>query len=152
VDSEGPEGKTVHLFESGAILLYLAEKTGKLIPADPMGRLSTWQWLFWQVGGVGPMFGQAGHFVHYAKEKIPYAIERYTSEVNRLLKVLEQQLAKQGPYLVGETYSIADIAVAPWVDGLSFYGLAELLEPHEHIRRWLETFKARPAVQKGWNV
>jgi len=112
VDPDGPGGKPLTLFESGAILIYLAEKTGKLIPADPAARLTCLQWLMFQMGGVGPMFGQYNHFTAYAPEKLPYAIERYSKEVKRLHRVLEKRLA-ESPYLVGPEYSIADIATFP---------------------------------------
>lgn len=152
VDTDGPGGKPLAVFESGAILVYLAEKAGRLLPTDPIKRMDTLQWLFWQVGGVGPMFGQAGHFFHFAPEKIPYAIDRYVAETNRLLGVLEKQLGKRGPHLIGEEYTIADIAVAPWVEALHFYGLGGLIEPFPRVRSWLDAFKARPGVQRGWNV
>ncbi len=114
VDPDGPGGRPLSLFESGAILIYLAEKAGRLIPADPAARYVCLQWLMFQMGGVGPMFGQYNHFAAYAPEKLPYAIERYTNEVARLHRVLEKRL-EQSPYLAGEEYSIADIATFPWL-------------------------------------
>jgi len=116
VDPEGP-GKPLKLFESGAILIYLAEKTGgKLIPKDPIGRYKCLEWMMFQMGGVGPMFGQWNHFAAYAVEKIPYAIERYTNEVKRLHRVLEHRLA-EARYLAGDEYSLADIITFPWIRG-----------------------------------
>src|SRR5579863_752992 len=116
IDHDGPGGKPLSLFESGAILIYLAEKTGKLMPSEPHGRYEVIQWLMFQMGGVGPMFGQRGHFLRAAPEKIPYAIERYTNEARRLLNVIENRLAAAA-YLAGD-YSIADIATYPWVVGV----------------------------------
>ena len=138
-------GKPVSLFESGAILLYLAEKTGKFIPSDLRGRSEVLQWLFWQMGGLGPMSGQAGHFAIYAPEKIPYGIERYTKEVNRLYGVMDRRLADR-PYLAGDDYSIADIASYPWVVPYERY--SQKLEDFPNLKRWFEAIKARPAVQK----
>lgn len=137
-------GKPVSLFESGAILLYLAEKTGKFIPDDMRGRAQVLQWLFWQMGGLGPMSGQAGHFLIYAPEKIAYGIERYTKEVNRLYGVMNRCLADR-PYLAGD-YSIADIASYPWVVPYERY--QQTLEDFPHLKRWFEAIRARPAVQK----
>jgi glutathione S-transferase len=121
------------VFESGAILIYLAEKAGKLLPADARGRSRVIQWLMFQMGGIGPMMGQANVFFRYAPEKIPYAIERYQREARRLFEVMERQL-KKNLYIAGEEYSIADIALWSWVPGL---------------KRWLDLVGARPAVQKG---
>eukprot|EP01111_Echinosteliopsis_oligospora_P013502 TRINITY_DN484_c0_g1_i1.p1 TRINITY_DN484_c0_g1~~TRINITY_DN484_c0_g1_i1.p1 ORF type:complete len:255 (-),score=43.71 TRINITY_DN484_c0_g1_i1:54-704(-) len=153
-DPNGPNGQSLNVFESGAILLYLAEKTGKLIPTDPIKRSQCIQWLFFQMGGVGPMFGQFGHFHKYAPEKIPYAIERYTKEARRLLGVLNKQLeGKQ--YLIGDEYTIADIATFPWVrcldtgyKGWEVIGVAEFT----NVTAWLERCSAKPASQKGFNV
>src|SRR5436190_1168880 len=113
VDPDGPDGEPISLFESGAILVYLGEKTGQFLPREPRGRYDVLQWLMFQMGGIGPMFGQAGHFRRYAPEKIPYAIERYTNESKRLLRVLDGRLADR-PFVAGE-YSIADMAIFPWV-------------------------------------
>jgi GSH-dependent disulfide-bond oxidoreductase len=137
-------GKPVSLFESGAILLYLAEKTGLFIPQDLRGRAEVLQWLFWQVGGLGPMSGQNGHFSFYAPEKIPYAIERYVKETNRLYGVMDGRLADR-PYLAGD-YSIADMASYPWVVPYQRYG--QSLEDFPNLKRWFEAIKARPAVAK----
>jgi GST-like protein len=137
-------GKPISLFESGAILLYLAEKTGLFIPQDLRGRADVLQWLFWQVGGLGPMSGQNGHFSFYAPEKIPYAIERYVKETNRLYGVMDGRLADR-PFLAGD-YSIADMASYPWVVPYARYG--QSLEDFPNLKRWFEAIKARPAVAK----
>jgi len=114
VDHDGPDGADFVLWESGAILLYLAQKTGRFLPADPARRAVCWQWLMFQVSGIGPMFGQAAHFVYYAKDKHPYAIERYSREVSRLMRVLDQRLAAE-PWVAGDQYTIADMAMLPYV-------------------------------------
>jgi GST-like protein len=155
VDLDGPGGKPLALMESGAILIYLAEKTGRLIPSDPARRYQCLQWLFFQVGHIGPMFGQFGHFFKYAKDKCkdPYPVERYTNEAKRLLGVLDRQLSDR-EYLV-EEYSIADIATFPWVDGLgTAYGAGEVLAlaEHPHVEAWLARCKARPAFERGKDV
>jgi GST-like protein len=154
VDPDGPGGKELALFESGAILLYLAEKTGKLLPADPAAKWETVSWLMFQMGGVGPMFGQFGHFSKYAPEKVPYAIERYTKEVKRLLSVLETRLTGK-QFIMGDDYTIADIAIFPWVNGLSaFYkgdealGLADF----KNVNDWLTRCMDRPASKTGMKV
>jgi len=149
VDPDGPDGQRVTLFESGAILIYLAEKTGKLLPTDPVARYTALQWLMWQMGGVGPMFGQWNHFASYAPEKIPYAIERYTNEVKRLYRVLDKRLS-QAEYLAGADYSIADIATFPWTRGFERRGVDGAEIPH--VKRWLDAIEARPAVQRGLAV
>jgi GSH-dependent disulfide-bond oxidoreductase len=146
VDPEGPGGKPFKLFESGAILIYLAEKAGKLIPKDPGTRYICFEWLMFQMGGVGPMFGQWNHFAAYAVEKLPYAIERYTNEVKRLHRVLEHRL-KEAPYLAGEEYSIADIATFPWVRNPDRRGIN--LADYPAVKRWHDAIAARPAVQRG---
>lgn len=156
VDYDGPNGKRINIMESGAILLYLAEKTGQFLPTDPMLKQQTVQWLFFQVAGIGPMFGQFGHFYKYAKEKCtaPYPLERYTTETLRLLAVLDKQLEGQD-YLIGDQYTIADIATFPWVKCLDvFYGAQEQLKLSEYINvtNWLERCLQRPAVQKGMNI
>ena len=156
VDEDGPDGKPITLFESGAILFYLAEKTGKFMPKDDVGRYKTMQWLMFQMGGIGPMFGQFGHFFKYAKDKCtdPYPKERYTNETRRLLGVLEKELS-QRPYIVGEEYTIADMAIFPWVVCLSkFYQAEEHLQLHEFPKTmaWVESCMARPAVQRGMDV
>ncbi len=148
VDSDGPGGKPIAIFESGAILLYLGEKTGKLLPADTRAKYDVIQWLMFQMAGVGPMFGQRGHFLRAAPEKIPYAIERYTNESRRLLNVIDKQL-KDRPYLAGE-YSIADIATFPWVVGTRRE--PEQLESRPNFKRWLDAISERPAVKRGLAV
>lgn len=137
------------VFESGAILIYLAEKTGRLLPADAKGRSRVMQWLMFQMGGVGPMMGQANVFFRYAPEKIPYAIDRYQREVRRLFEVLERQLT-DNEYIAGAHYSIADIALFPWVAGHEWSGVA--IEGLGALGRWLDLVGTRPAVVKGRNV
>ena len=134
VDPEGPGGKPLKLFESGAILIYLAEKAGgKLIPKDPATRYICLEWLMFQMGGVGPMFGQWNHFAAYAVEKLPYAIERYTNEVARLHRVMEHRL-QEAPYLAGDEYTIADIATFPWVRNPDRRGID--LADYPSVKRW----------------
>ena len=145
VDSDGPNGRFT-LFESGAILIYLAEKTGKLMPTDAAARYVCLQWLMFQMGGVGPMFGQYNHFASYAPEKLPYAIERYTNEVARLHRVLEARLS-QSKYLAGEAYSIADIATFPWIRNPDRRGID--LADYPAVKRWHDLIAARPAVERG---
>ena len=137
------------VFESGAILIYLAEKTGKLLPAEPKARSRVMQWLMFQMGGVGPMMGQANVFFRYAPEKIPYAIERYQRESRRLFEVLERQL-KDHPYIANDEYSIADIALWCWVAGHEWSGVS--IDGLPGVKRWLDLVGARPAVQKGRGV
>ncbi|HEY4637653.1 MAG TPA: glutathione binding-like protein, partial [Burkholderiales bacterium] len=148
VDSEGPDGKPLPLFESGAILIYLAEKTGKFMPRDPRTRLICLQWLMFQMGGVGPMFGQAHHFLRSAKEQVPYGIKRYTDETRRLYGVLQKRLS-DAEYLADE-YSIADIATFPWVARFEWHKVD--LADFPAVKRWFDTINARPAVQKGMAV
>ncbi len=136
------------VFESGAILIYLAEKTGKLLPTDQKHRFLVLEWLMFQMGSVGPMFGQLNHFKRYAPETIPYAINRYEKETLRLYGVLDGQLA-QNDYVCGD-YSIADIAIFPWVASYEFQGLT--LDNHSHLKRWFATMQSRPAVAKGMNI
>ncbi|RUT06154.1 thiol:disulfide oxidoreductase [Dulcicalothrix desertica PCC 7102] len=138
----------ITVFESGAILMYLAEKTGKLLPSDQKGKYQVIEWLMFQMGSVGPMFGQLNHFKKYAPEKIPYAIERYEKETIRLYGVLDKQLSNN-EYICGE-YSIADIATYPWVAIYEMQGLT--LNNHLHLKRWVETLQQRPAVQKGMSI
>ncbi|PRP77597.1 hypothetical protein PROFUN_00458 [Planoprotostelium fungivorum] len=150
-DPNGPNGKSLDLFESGAILLYLAEKTGKLIPTDPYKRAKTIQWLFWQMGGLGPMFGQFGHFHKYAKEKIPYAIDRYRNEARRLLGVLDKQLS-ENEYVAGDEYTIADISIFPWVNCIDFgYKAWDVIgvDEFKNVTAWLKKCNDRPATKKG---
>lgn len=139
-------GMTV--FESGAILIYLAEKTGKLLPTDTKQKFQVLEWLMLQMGSIGPMFGQLNHFKRFAPEKIPYAIERYEKETLRLYSVLDKQL-EANEYLCGE-YSIADIATFPWVAAYPYQGLT--LDNHPKLKRWFETLQARSAVEKGMKV
>lgn len=139
-------GGPLSMFESGAILLYLAEKTGHYIATDLRGRAETLQWLFWQVAGLGPMAGQNHHFLQYAPEKIPYAMERYVKETSRLYQVMENRLADRG-FLAGE-YSIADMAAYPWVVG--WKGQEQDLERFSNLKRWFATIRARPAVVRAY--
>jgi GST-like protein len=141
-------GEPLSIFESGAILTYLAEKTGRLLPADPRGRFEVMQWLFWQVGGLGPMAGQNHHFVQYAPEKIPYAIERYVRETARLYRVMNTRLSDR-PYLAGD-YSIADIASYPWV--VPHEKQRQNLDDFPNLKRWFATMAARPAVERAYAV
>jgi len=156
LDPNGPGGKPLALFESGAILLYLAEKTGKLLPADPAARYETVQWLMWQMGGVGPMFGQLGFFHFFAgkdyDDKRPR--DRYVAESKRLLGVLDQRLATRS-WIMGGEYTIADIAIFPWVRNLvERYGAGDLVgyADFTHVARALAAFVARPAVQRGLTI
>ncbi len=139
-------GPPISLFESGAILLYLAEKSGQFLPTSLRGRKAVLEWLFWQMGGLGPMAGQNHHFSLYAPEKIPYAIDRYVKETNRLYAVLDKQLSAQ-PYAAGE-YSIADMAIYPWI--VPYERQGQKLEDFPNIRRWFEAVRARPAVGKAY--
>ena len=149
VDPEGPDGKPISMFESGAILIYLAEKTGRFMPKDPRGRYVTLQWLMFQMGGIGPMLGQAHHFRMYAPEKLEYAINRYTNEANRLYGVLDRRLA-EAPYLAGNNYTIADIATFPWLRSHENQGVD--LNAYLNVKRWFDGVAARPAVQRGVEV
>jgi GSH-dependent disulfide-bond oxidoreductase len=148
VDPDGPGGKPISIFESGAILQYLGRKTGKFYPASERARVEVDQWLFWQVGNLGPMAGQAHHFRLYAPEKLPYAIERYTNECNRLYGVMNKQLADR-EFLAGK-YSIADIASVGWASRWQRQG--QDIEQFPHFKRWLETMLARPAVDRGMHL
>ena len=149
VDSDGPEGKPLALFESGAILFYLAEKTGRFLPLDPVGRYTTMQWLMFQMGGVGPMLGQAHHFRIYAPEKIEYAVNRYSNEAKRLYGVVDKQLAVTR-FLAGNEYSIADIATFPWTRSWKNQGIE--LDEFPKVKRWFDEISARPAVIRGVEV
>ncbi|WP_250472546.1 glutathione binding-like protein [Caballeronia sp. GAFFF1] len=149
IDNDGPEGKPFALFESGAILVYLAEKTGKFLPADAIGRYTTIQWLMFQMGGVGPMLGQTHHFRNYAPEKIDYAINRYTNEARRLYGVMDKQLGVT-QYLAGNEYTIADIATFPWTRSWENQGI--VLDEFPNVRRWFDAIAARPAVERGVQV
>jgi GSH-dependent disulfide-bond oxidoreductase len=145
VDSDGPGGKPISIFESGAILIYLAEKTGRLMPTDASGRYKVLEWLMFQMASVGPMLGQVHHFRRYAPEQIQYAIDRYTNEAKRIYGVIDKRVG-DAPYLAGE-YSIADIATYPWLRPHKLQG--QNLEDFPNLRRWYEAIEARPAVQKG---
>jgi GST-like protein len=147
IDTDGPGGKPFTLFESGAILMYLAEKSGKLWPADLRRRYTVIQWLMFQMGGVGPMFGQANYF-YRLEEKVPYAIERFRKEALRLYNVLDKELGQRG-FLAGE-YSIADIATYPWVWRHEMHHVK--LEDFPNVKRWYDTISQRPAVQRGMEI
>jgi GST-like protein len=146
VDPDGPGGEPISVFESGAILRYLGEKTGKLYPKDVRAKTKVDEWLFWQMAGLGPMSGQAGHFMIYAKEKIPYAIERYKNEVHRLYGVMNTALSKHR-FLAGDELSIADVASYPWTAPHSQYGLE--LEEFTHLARWAKELSERPGFERG---
>lgn len=148
VDDEGPDGQPISLFESGAILLYLAAKSGKFLPAAERGKYEALQWLMFQVGGVGPIFGQTHHFLRFAGEWLPYAIKRFTGETARLYGVLDRRLGAAA-YLAGE-YSIADMAVYPWVARHEWQKID--LADYPNVRRWFAAIGARPAVQRGMKV
>jgi GST-like protein len=148
IDPQGPGGAPISVFESGAILLYLARKTGRLMPADERGRVEVEEWLMWQMGGFGPMLGQNHHFAHYAPEKIPYAINRYVNETKRLYGVLNTRL-KDREFVAGG-YSIADIAIVGWAKLWERQG--QTLADFPHVARWLDMMLARPAVQRGLAV
>ena len=153
-DPDGPDGQPYSLFESGAILLYLAGKTGRFLPEDTRGRYDVLQWLMFQMGGVGPMLGQAHHFRIYAPEKIGYAIDRYTNEAKRLYGVMDKRL-QTSKFIGGNSYSIADIAIWPWVRNLfGFYEAGDLVGQTDfvQVQRVLSSFVARPAVQRGLNI
>ncbi len=139
-------GAPVPIFESGAILLYLADKTGQFLPADLRGRNDALQWLFWQMGGLGPMAGQNGHFNVYAPEKIPYAIDRYVRETARLYGVMDRRLAERE--FLAQSYSIADMACYPWVVSHPRHG--QNLDDFPHLKRWFHAIQARPAVQRAY--
>ncbi len=143
----GDGGSPVSLFESGAILLYLAEKTGKFIATDLRGRAEVLQWLFWQMGGLGPMAGQNHHFSGYAPEKIPYAIDRYVNETGRLYAVLDKRLSDRA-YVAGSEYSIADMAIYPWI--VPYERQGQDLNHFTNIKRWFESIQARPAIVRAY--
>jgi len=149
VDSDGPDGKPISLFESGAILVYLAGKTGLFLGRTDRERYNTLQWLMFQMGGIGPMLGQAHHFRIYAPNKIDYAIDRYTNEAKRLYGVIDKQLSYT-PYLAGDEYTIADIATFPWTRSFANQGIDWADFPH--AKRWFDEISARPAVQRGVTV
>jgi GST-like protein len=149
VDTDGPGGKSLPIFESGAILIYLAEKAGKLLPTDQRVRIETLEWLMFQMAGVGPMFGQRHHFYRAAPEPVPYALERYTKETHRIYGVLDKRLAAN-EYLAAGAYTIADIATYPWVARWEWHDLKWSDFPH--VERWFKAIGARPAVQRGMAV
>ena len=149
VDQQGPDGKPISLFESGAILIYLAEKTGKFLPKEPRARYSVLQWLMFQIGSIGPLFGQAHHFRNYAPEQIEYAINRYTNEAGRLYGVMDKRLGET-KYLAANEYTIADIATWPWTR--SYKNQGQDLDAFPHVKRWFKAIEARPAVQRGVEV
>jgi GST-like protein len=142
-------GADIPMFESGAILIYLAEKSGRFMPADIRGRLSVMQWVMWQMGGLGPMLGQNGHFLLYAPEKIPYAIDRYAREAKRLYGVLDAHLADGRDHIAGD-YSIADMASYPWV--VPWKRQSQEIDDFPHLKRWLETIRARPATERAYAI
>jgi GSH-dependent disulfide-bond oxidoreductase len=149
VDPDGPDGQPITLFESGAILLYLAAKTGKFLPKTDRLKYQVLQWLMFQMGGVGPMLGQAHHFRIYAPEKIEYAINRYSNEAKRLYGVMDKQLA-HSPFIACDEYTIADIAIFPWLRSWQNQGIDWADYPH--LKRWFDLIAARPAVQRGVKV
>ncbi len=143
-------GAPIAVFESGAILIYLAEKTGQFMPGDVRGRNQVIQWLMWQMGGLGPMAGQNGHFLLYAPEKVPYAIDRYAREVNRLYGVLDTQLSRTGAFVAGPAYSIADMAAFSWIRTHEAQKIT--LDAFPHVQRWYNTLFQRPAVKRGLDL
>jgi GST-like protein len=149
VDADGLDGKPISLFESGAILVYLASKTGSFLGRSDRDKFTTLQWLMFQMGGVGPMLGQAHHFRIYAPEKIEYAVNRYTNEAKRLYGVIDKQVAKEG-FLAGSEYTIADIATFPWLRSWKNQGVD--IEEFPNLKRWFDEIAARPAVQRGVEV
>ena len=149
VDDEGPDGRPISLFESGAILLYLAAKTGRFLPASDRAKWKVLEWVMFQMGGVGPMLGQNHHFRLYAPEKLPYAVDRYTNEAKRLYCVIDTRLARS-EWLGGAEYSIADIATWPWLRNWKNQGI--VLDEYPHLKAWFERIGERPAVQRGVQV
>lgn len=148
-DPDGPDGKPISVFESGAILVYLAGKTGKFLPRDDRSRYEVLQWLMFQMGTVGPMLGQANHFRQYAPQKVPYAIERYSNEAKRIYAVIDKRLS-QSEWLGCAEYSIADIATFPWLRGWQNQGI--VLDEYPRLKAWFEKIAERPAVQRGVKV
>ncbi len=149
VDPEGPDGQPISLFESGAILLYLAGKTGRFLPADTRGRYAVLQWLMFQMGGVGPMLGQAHHFLQYAPEKIEYAMNRYRNEANRIYGVIDRRL-KESKYIACDEYTLADMAIVPWLRVPERQGVN--VDEYPRLKKWRDAILARPAVQRGVKV
>jgi GST-like protein len=150
VDTDGPDGQPISLFESGATLIYLAGKTGRFLPADTRGRYETLQWLMFQMAGVGPMLGQAHHFRIYAPEKIDYAVKRYTNEARRLYGVMNRRIEHTGAYITGGEYTIADIAIFPWLRSWQNQGIDWAEYPA--LKRWFDRIAERPAVRRGIQV
>ena len=148
-DPEGPDGKPISLFESGAILVYLAGKTGQFLPEGDRARYEVLQWLMFQMGSVGPMLGQAHHFRMYAPEKLAYAIDRYTNEARRIYGVIDKQLGTS-KFIAGDVYTIADIAIFPWLRSWENQGI--VLTDFPHLKKWFDAIAARPAVQRGVKV
>ena len=149
VDQDGPAGSPIAVIESGAILIYLAEKFGRFLPTEPVARLDVIQWLMFQMGGIGPMFGQAHHFMRAAKEEVPYGIARYGKEVRRLYGVLDERLATR-EYIAGGDYSIADIAIYPWVSRNEWHRVS--LDDFPAVKRWFDSISGRPAVASGMHI
>jgi GST-like protein len=149
VDPDGPDGAPISIFESGAILLYLAAKTGRFLPVDLRGRYRTLEWLMFQMGSVGPMLGQAHHFRIYAPEKIPYAVDRYSNEARRIYGVIDRRLG-ESRYIAADEYTIADIAIFPWLRSWKNQGI--VLEEFPALKAWFDDIAARPAVQRGVQV
>lgn len=149
VDPEGPDGEPISVFESGAILVYLAEKTGRFYARSPRERYRVMQWLMFQMGSVGPMLGQAHHFRRYAPEKLPYAVDRYTNEATRLYQVMDEHLSEMA-YFAGAEYSIADMAIYPWT--VSHEDQGQRLEDYPNLKRWYRSIEARPAVRRALEV
>ncbi len=149
VDHEGPDGGPISVFESGAILIYLAEKTGQFLPTTPREKYRVLEWLMFQMGSVGPMLGQAHHFRQYAPETIPYAIDRYTDEAARIYRVINRRLADSA-YIAGDEYTIADVAVFPWL--VPHENQGQNLDDYPNLKRWYEAVQNRPAVQRGLEV
>jgi GSH-dependent disulfide-bond oxidoreductase len=149
VDPDGPSGRPIAVFESGAILFYLASKTGKFLPQDVRDRWTVMQWVMFQMGHIGPMLGQAHHFLGYAPEKIEYAMNRYRNEANRLYGVLDRRL-KEVPYVAGREYTIADMAIMPWLRSYERQGVN--MDDYPNVRRWFDKINERPAVKRGLQV
>ena len=149
VDHEGPNGEPISVFETGAILIYLADKTDRFLPKEPKAYYDVMQWLMFQMGGVGPMLGQAHHFRRFAPEQIPYAVDRYTNETARLYGVIDRQVADH-EWLAADDYTIADIATFPWIARHEWQG--QNLDDFPNLKRWYDANWARPAVQKGFEV
>lgn len=152
IDSDGPDGKEISVFETAAILYYLAHKTGKFLPSladDPRSNFRVMEWVMWQMGGIGPMMGQSNHFRNYAPDKIPYAIDRYVNEVQRLFGVADKRLSET-QYLGGDAYTIADIASFPWMRGWERQEVP--IADYPNVKRWLDEIDARPAVKQGLEV